>query len=91
MTNEMRAFPIIGKYQDQFTGNTEYHAQFGLTARDYFAASVAEWCLNEAYKNADPDDNQGFIRYMAASLAYEMADAMMNARKPAEQQEEVLP
>jgi hypothetical protein len=78
------AFP-----QDQVDDGRPHRFAFGMSLRDYFAAKTMEAILNrDGIYNEDvphdghgPENVQGWFYIEAAKLAYEMADAMLEARK----------
>jgi hypothetical protein len=51
----------------------QYHPQFGMSLRDYFAAAALTGLLG---------CNDGALHEEAAEDAYDYADAMLRARKP---------
>ena len=51
-----------------------HHAQPGMTLRDYFAASALQGLIADTSCNGTPKD--------FAIKSFEMADAMLKARKP---------
>ena len=62
------AFPIVAS---QF----EYIANSGMTLRDYFAAKALIGIM------ADPTDTQPYTNDELAHWCYQVADAMLEARK----------
>ena len=66
----MQAYPF--QHKDPTTGLT--NISVGMTLRDYFAAKAMQGMVT------DPSW-QGQICKTIASISYEMADAMMEARK----------
>lgn len=70
------AFPVMGSTQNMTTGETVVHqtADYGMTLRDYFAAKAMQASMaTEPDGDAAPCDH--------ARYAYQMADAMLEARK----------
>ena len=64
--SDMKAFP---------TGNAEQ----GMELRDYFAAKAMQGYLTTA-RRTNIDEGHVVLDYQYAQWAYEMADAMMEAR-----------
>ena len=73
------AFPCDNVY----TGNGKFHNSQGMTLRDYFAAKAMQviyekhWDMFMTETYGHPDE----VKAGAANEAYELADAMMEARK----------
>ena len=70
MSNIPQAFPVLNWEKDG-DGNVAHYQQEGMTLRDYFAAQVICGLMARA---GAPDP-----RY-ESRLAYEVADAMLQAR-----------
>lgn len=68
------AFPATQYYDDKPVGQDE-----GMDLRDYFAAKAVGALLTEALR-LDLESWDGTVRY-AAKHAYEVADAMLKARR----------
>jgi hypothetical protein len=66
------AFPSSGL---EYTEKGKSWAQAGMTLRDYFAAKAMQGSLASMVKG------QAFEHGMGATWAYEVADAMLKARK----------
>ena len=74
--SDMKAFPASSKYNDEYNG---------MDLRDYFAAKALQM-IAETYKESwiEDGDFQGYSEtevICIAEGAYEMADAMIEARK----------
>jgi hypothetical protein len=78
-----------GRGRIEQTDRDDGGAAFGMSLRDYFAAQAMEAILNrDGIYNEDvphdghgPENVHGWFYIEAAKLAYEMADAMLKARK----------
>jgi len=67
----MQAFPF--QHKDPTTGLTNIST--GMTLRDYFAAKA----MPQAFKEVEEAENYNIMD--VAAIAYQYADAMMEARK----------
>ena len=59
----------------------DFNPQQGMTLRDYFAAKAMQALLGCAEWRANLDDENNSPSEFTAFSAYEMADAMLKARK----------
>lgn len=64
------AFPIVGG-----GGDSRLYEDYGMSLRDWFAGQALSGWI------ASFNDEQSPIPHASASLAYELADAMIAARK----------
>lgn len=74
----IRAFPQPQTMKgEQIISPTEY-GEGGMALRDYFAAAVVAGLIPVARQGASKGDD---VAKMTAEFAYEVAEAMMEARK----------
>ena len=68
------AFPVLDTSQNLATGETTVHqaCYSGMTLRDYFAAQAMQGMIAAA---------ENYQTHELAQYAYEVADAMLKARK----------
>jgi hypothetical protein len=71
------AFPTAYKSYDGVGGFTTEYVN-GMTLRDYFAAKAMQGILAHPLRG---NASNGFIQHAAAREAYEIADAMLEARE----------
>jgi hypothetical protein len=67
----MQAYPF--QHKDPTTGLT--NISVGMTLRDYFAAQA----MTQAFKEVEEAENYNIME--VAAIAYQYADAMLEARK----------
>lgn len=71
------AFPETSYYDDRPVGSSG-----GMTLRDYFAGQAIIGCLDDARQPAEPEHlNRELWFQWVAEAAYELADAMLEARR----------
>jgi hypothetical protein len=83
--NNPPAFPSLGDIHTEVAGiPVKYHAQLGMTLRDYFAAKALQgllsntaWVLEVAKQTSE---NKSFDT-VNSSRAFAAADAMLEARE----------
>ena len=76
----MKAFPTIAQSWDMYNGRD----LSGMDLRDYFAAKVMEAYLNKtivSYQHNNGIEIKLPLDYLIGEAAYQIADAMMEARK----------
>ena len=84
--NDIRAFPGEGQIdpdvppENDYLQTGIYSGKFpGMTLRDYFANTALDWTLNHDHGNDYQQHGKEHIP-RAASLAYKIADAMLEER-----------
>ena len=73
----MKAYPFLHKHPT--TGNTTMSD--GMDLRDWFAGMALQGILPDAFQEAPSNYPEGKLADTWSAIAYEIADAMMKARK----------
>ena len=73
----MKAYPFLHKHPT--TGNTTMSD--GMDLRDWFAGQALQGILPDAFQEAPSNYPEGKLADTWSAIAYEIADAMLKARK----------